>query len=418
MTNSLFRRVALFAAFICGFTASLTAQDSGALLNVLVRKGILSDQEAEDVRAELAAESHAAVIGSISGGKSTHSLSIYGRMQIQYAGIGSDAAGAADTNHLFLRRIRLGTKAALGANWVADMNYDFAAEGFDKAILSYNGRYGDTPFSFDVGLRKVNLGMEENISSGSLKAIERSGVTRYFVESANGRRLGAAKYRVGLFLEGSPLARSQKSTGLFYGFAVTNPEQPDGAGGARSTGGATSNALAYWADIGYTGTWGGNGDQFRIGAGIGMLPEQGGKAPSAGHDITVFNVYANGSMGQFELAAEFMSSDVDDGAGVGSDASPWGVWIQPSFAVTEQIELVARYSYTDSDGRGIKVSDGLRSAPGSLTGDNLTEYFLGMNYYIMGPDVKLQFGYVHGTAERGNNEETASGVRSQMQVNF
>ena len=381
-------------------------------------KASFSDQEAEDIRAELAAESHAAVISSISGGKSTHSLSIYGRMQIQFAGIGSDATGVADTNHLFLRRIRLGTKAALGANWVADMNYDFAAEGFDKALLSYNGRYGDTPFSFDIGLRKVNFGMEENISSGSLKSIERSGTTRYFVEGNNGRRLGAAKYRVGLFLEGTPLARSQKTTGLFYGLAVTNPEQPDGAAGARSTGDATSNSLAYWSDVGYAGTWGENGDKFRLGAGLGVLPEQGGKSPSAGNDITVFSVYADGNMGQFGLAAEFLSSDVQDGAGPGVDASPWGVWIQPSYAMSEQIELVARYSYTDSDGRGIKVSDGLRSAPASLTGDNLTEYYLGMNYYIMGSDVKLQVGYVHGTAERGNREETANGVRSQMQVNF
>ena len=71
MTHSLFRRVALFAAVLCGFTASLTAQDSCALLNVLVRKGILSDQEAEDVRAELTAESHAALVSSITSGKTT-----------------------------------------------------------------------------------------------------------------------------------------------------------------------------------------------------------------------------------------------------------------------------------------------------------------------------------------------------------
>ena len=70
------------------------------------------------------------------------------------------------------------------------------------------------------------------------------------------------------------------------------------------------------------------------------------------------------------------------------------------------------------DERGIKVSDGVRSAPASLTGDNLTEYYLGFNYYFFSDDVKLQFGYVNGKAERGAKEETAQGIRSQLQVQF
>ncbi|MCC5021990.1 MAG: hypothetical protein J6386_03915 [Candidatus Synoicihabitans palmerolidicus] len=44
--------------------------------------------------------------------------------------------------------------------------------------------------------------------------------------------------------------------------------------------------------------------------------------------------------------------------------------------------------------------------------------YLGMNYYIVGPDGKFQLGYVHGTADKNDSEESANGVRSQMQINF
>ncbi|WP_221031014.1 porin [Actomonas aquatica] len=416
MTNSLLRRVALLGAFLGGFASFAVAQDSGALLNVLVRKGILTDQEAEDIRAELTAESHAAVISSVSGGKSTHSLAISGRIQAQYAGLSSDA-NVADTSHIFLRRLYFGAKASVGANWSANLVYDFAGENFDKAFIEYTGNLGgELPFNLDVGVRKVNFGMEEWTSSGSLDAIERSGATRYFVEGNNGRRLGAGSYRTGVFFDAVPNARKQKTGGFFWGAAITNPERTEGPGGASSAGSDSNNTFAYWADAGYSIV---NAESsFRLGAAVGLLPDQGGRTPTEDSDLTVFNLYANAERGPWKVSGEFLSADIDNGIAGTTDASPWGVWVQGSYGITEQFEIVGRYSYTDSDGRGIKVSDGVRSAPASLTGDNLTEYYLGFNYYIVGSDLKLQFGYVHGTAERGNVDESADGVRSQLQVNF
>ena len=188
---------------------------------------------------------------------------------------------------------------------------------------------------------------------------------------------------------------------------------------ARGSGNNITNTQAYWADIGYSGVAGGDFPaKYQFGLGLGQLPDQGGRSGLEGSDITQFAVYGNTSFGNFKLAGEYLSADVDDGAGLGVDASPSGFWVQTSYMATDALELVGRLSYTDSDGRGIKVSDGVRSAPASLTGDNLTEYYLGFNYYYGGPDMKLQLGYVHGTAERGALEESANGVRSQMQINF
>jgi hypothetical protein len=282
--------------------------------------------------------------------------------------------------------------------------------------VQYSGDFGDHDFSVDLGVRKVNFGMEESTSSGSLDAIERSGVTRYFVEGNNGRRLGAGSYHVGAYFDGNNAARKQKTDGVFYSFAVTNPERSSGPGGASSS---PNNTQAYWADLGYSGFFGGDdANKYRLGVALSSIADAGGRTPTAGSDIKGFNLWGEVEFSNWKIAGEYLAADVDDGLGAGRDASPWGFWVQPSLSLTDTFEVVGRYSYTDSDDRGIKVSDGVRSAPASMTGDNLTELYLGMNYYFSGNDVKFQLGYVHGTAERNGVEESANGVRSQMQLNF
>ena len=395
------------------------AQDSSALLNVLVKKGILTTEEAVELREDLAADVQAAVTKNVSGGKSTRSLAISGRMQVQYAGIGSTALGKANTNHLFLRRMYFGGKASLGTGWSANLIYDFAGENFDKAYIEYASVMGDQPFAIHAGIRKVNFGVDEITSSGSLDAIERSGTTRYFVESNNGRRLGAGSYHVGVFYEGNPNARKQKTTGWFYGGAITNPERSVGVSLASGSGNQITNTQAFWAGFGYSGELSGeSGGKYQLGFEAAQLPDQGGSRGAEGSDITVWSTYGKLSVGNFKLSGEFLAADVEDGAGFNKDASPWGGWVQGSYFTSDVLEFVGRYSYTNSDNRGIKVSDGVRSAPASFTGDTLTEYYLGLNYYFIGNDMKLQLGYVHGTANRGNASESADGLRSQLQVNF
>ncbi len=117
-----------------------------------------------------------------------------------------------------------------------------------------------------------------------------------------------------------------------------------------------------------------------------------------------------------------LSSDNENGAGANGDANSYGFWIQPSYRFNKNWEGVFRYSYTDSDGRGINVSDGIRNAPAGGTMDTLTDYYLGFTYYISGDDLKFQAGYVYGesqdTVTGGSAKATSSGIRSQMQVQF
>ncbi|HEX7631981.1 MAG TPA: porin, partial [Lacunisphaera sp.] len=88
MLNLKSKLLALVATLLCAGTA--LAQDSGPLIDILVKKGIINDQEGENLRADLAREAATAVTSTISGGKSTASLSISGRLQFQYAGLSTD----------------------------------------------------------------------------------------------------------------------------------------------------------------------------------------------------------------------------------------------------------------------------------------------------------------------------------------
>jgi hypothetical protein len=403
------------------------AQDSGALLDALVKKGVLSDQEAEEVRADLARDNAAAMPKfATPAGKDTKSLAISGRIQTQYFSFDND--NIADSSGFIMRRIYLGAKAKIGADWTADFNYNFADGEVDKAILQWGGDVLGQDATIDIGFRKVNFGMEETTSSASLKSIERSPVTRFFVEgdfsggaAGNDRDLGAGSRRIGVFANFNDDARSGKTTGLYYGFALTNPERQAGDLGTRR--GATNNVPALWADAGFA--YKNDSVKGKFGVALSHIREGVAfDAPGADATLTGLSIYNDISFGKFNLAAEFMTADLKDGAidnvsGLPTDSNPYGFWIQPSFMATDKLELVARYSFLDGDDRGLRLRDLVRRSDGTITGDELTEYYFGMNYYFVGNSVKLQLGYIIGEVEiDGGASEKTKGIRSQIQVLF
>jgi hypothetical protein len=413
------------------------AQDNKALLDALVKKGILTDDEAKQIAAEVSAGKTATPVVT-GASKYLQKLTFSGRIQTQFADIGTSVDNAPTraiahppaTEHFMLRRVYFGFKADLGDGFSGVVNYDFANLSFDAAYIEWKQ---SNALVIDAGLRKVPFGYEETTSSGTLKAIERSPATRYFVETNNSRRLGAGSYHTGLYIGGI------QDSGLFYNFAITNPERDEFSTGNSTTnntpgvnnaGGSTNNNLAYWGNLGYSGKW--SACSFKGGIEGGYLPDQGGSGnPTAvppvsnlgtGQNLTVYGVFADVTYADFNLAGEYLDSKDQHGVSATLDAKPKGYWIQPSYMITKELEGVVRYSYLDSNGRGINVSDGIKYAPSGGTMNKMDELYLGGNWYIKGNDVKLQAGYIIGesknTVAGGTAKAKTDGFRTQMQLNF
>jgi hypothetical protein len=409
-----------FAGIVSLGAATLFGQDSKALIDALVKKGILSDADAKAIAAEVS-KSQAAMDVATSNDKILKKLTISGRFQVQYAGLGTSIDGAAanpaSTEHFLLRRIYLGAKADFGDGWTGNLNYDFANASFDAAFIEW--KKSDALF-LDVGFRKAPIGLEEwATSSGNLRAIERSPATRYFVESNNGRRLGAGSYRTGVYLGGS-------DSGFSYNLAVTNSERDEFSSlngnsdpGVQGSGTAANNTPSLWGNVGYGNKFAGG--NYKLSASVGYLPDQGGMVLGAGNNLTVYNVFAEINSGGWNLQGEYFWGDNDHGTTAGRSAKPTAYSLQPAYRVGNW-EGVVRYTYVDSDGRGVNISDGTRSAPSGGTMNTMEEWYAGMNWYIKSNDVKLQLGYIHAeskdTVAGASAKAKTDGVRSQMQVNF
>jgi hypothetical protein len=413
-------RIALVAIVLA---PCLHAQDSGALIDALIRKGILNQQEAEDIRADLVRENNTVPAHAMAGGKSTDRLNVGMRMQLQYAHLDTDIRGAAVApsvvNHAALRRMYLTVKAGVGGNWGALMTYDLASGGYDDAIVEWRPT---SDLAFNFGLRKVNVGYEERASSGNIRAIERSAVTRYFVESNNGRRLGAASYRIGAFLDGHRDISDQ--FGFVYSAAITTPERNESFAGSAGFGDGTNNLPALWANTGLTGRFRDNGT-WVAGVGSGFLPDQGGFGTTnlgRGFDLTLYSAYFEVNTLHWGLMAEYLTANVERGASATVDARPEGFYIQPSVMLTDSLEAVVRYAWLDSDHRGVTLSDVVRSAQSGGTMNAFTEWYAGMNWYLRGNDLKFQLGASMGktkdTVSGAPAQAKAVGVRSQLQVQF
>lgn len=398
-------------------SGTLFAQDNSSLINLLLKKGIVTDQEAEDLRADLAKENTAALVAT-SGTPNLNKVVLSGRFQAQFVNLSTDISGTsadpASVNHAFLRRIYIGFKPTFFNNWSAFLNYDFAGSTFDAAYIE---KIFNPTWTLQAGFKKAPIGYEEYfVSSGALKSIERSPVTRFFVESNNGRRLGAGSYRQGVWLLG-------KRDAWTWELAVTNPEREESAAGVTGVGSAANNTFSYWGTVGYSKAIAGG--TLKLGGSYGFLPDQGGKTLGVGNDLSVWSAYADYRKGNFSLMGEYFGSDNQAGVSATADSQSSGYWIQPSYRIG-RLEPVLRYSFVDSDGRGVQISDGIRSAPSGGTMNELTEWFAGANWYLVGNEakheVKLQAGYIYGeskdTVAGAPAKATTQGFRSQLQVNF
>ncbi len=103
------------AALVCA-TAAL-AQDSGPLIDLLVKKGIINDQEGEDLRAELSKDFSATPAGKLNLSAPMSEFKISGDVRIRYEDRTAEVAGDKIGRDRLRYRLRAGLAGKMANNW-------------------------------------------------------------------------------------------------------------------------------------------------------------------------------------------------------------------------------------------------------------------------------------------------------------
>ncbi len=417
----------LGAASLLAISGNAAAQDSKAMLDLLVQKGLITASEAESVASESRKNEIAKSIEAANK-KTTSKFTIGGLVQAQYqfyAVDGSTGADPADSNRFELRRAQIDFAATIGTDWqafislIAETGAD-KRDYLDKAGISYKTDFGKITAAF----KKVQFGVEENTSSTKLLAIERSVASNYFAGGAKvattdaarqGSRLGFSNRHAGIFWDGN----FSGIRGLEYGFAVTNGFQ-----NSVSNASSRNNQPDVWAYAQYTAKLGKDAN-VQFGLNLGWQPGDDTYVLSTKQDSEVigYNPFVKATVSNFTFVGEWLGSHVKNGAFNGGNASPYGANLTAAYRY-EDLEPVVRFSYLDTDGRGFYNNDVWRNSPG--TGriyDEAWTVFIGANYYLMKDAVRVSLGYEHARfsgspAGIAGNSASGDGVCAQLQAVF
>jgi phosphate-selective porin len=384
------------------FGVSGYGANSDALLDLLVKKGILTEAEVQAVEAEMATSAPVAIKAK---GKETVELRFNGRLQGQFDGLGMQQNGSdlPSTSHFYFRRLFLGAKAKLQNGIFAETVLDFARDGdegdygvsFDKAYMGYKFKNGVTGM---LGFLKVPFGFEETTSSSKLPTIERSAANRFFADD-----IDFSSRHTGLHFKGD------LEGGFSYAAALVNSAQGEGS---RLLGESnSSNDMAVFGRLQWAN------DELTLGLDAGTQSNnmtKGANEVAINANVTAYTAYANYKLNGLDLLGEYFNGDL------GSKGDVSGYALRAAYKM-EKWEPVIRYSFLKADAFQVDTDELIRRAPngGTVTGsDNEIEsFYLGLNYYYS-KAVTFMAGYENAEAENGAGTETAEvdGFRARVQV--
>jgi hypothetical protein len=133
------------------------AQDNGALLDLLVRKGLINDQEAEQVRADLTRESASTSAGKLKLSTPVTELELYGDARVRYEVRNGETARPDTLNRpgdTFQRdraryRLRIGLKGTLVDDWFFGIRLETSTNPRSTNITFGDDSAAGGPFSKD-----------------------------------------------------------------------------------------------------------------------------------------------------------------------------------------------------------------------------------------------------------------------------
>lgn len=377
LKRALFVFIFLFAAIIS------KAQSNDELLNLLIKKNLLTQHEADSLRADLALKEqqkrdkekenqHNITIGS-------RALQISGLVQARYQGFAQSGVNDAFDLH----RARLDAKGNITDQWSYEVYTEFA--GTTKLLDAYTAYKVADFLKFQAGQFKVPLSYESLVSDSQLDFIDRSqvvealaGRSKDVIGNQNGRDLG-------IQISGS-FAKLSDHYLFDYTFGVFNGAGYD----------VTSD----------------NNNHKDIAARLAIHPIKGldfGGSLYEGEDIPAattklpnpitqarnrYGFDARYATGPFSVTAEYLH---------GTDASVHrdGWYAQAGYFVLPKLQLVAKYDNYDPN----KTN----------TTDRSTIYYGGVNY-VFNSWTKLAVDYLYKREETVQIKNNV--IEAQLQIAF
>ena len=162
MLRKNFVLITMAASLIAG-AITARAQDAGALLDLLVKKRIITDQEAEEVRGELVKDVASTAAGKLKLSTPITEIELYGDARLRYE-VRTGQAGAPDTitppgentqRNRARYRLRLGLRGTLADDWFFGLRLETSANPRSTNVTIGDEASGG-PFS--KGSDGVNVG--------------------------------------------------------------------------------------------------------------------------------------------------------------------------------------------------------------------------------------------------------------------
>ena len=154
MPTSLLARCALIGVLFLGTLTYSTAQDSGPLLDLLVRKGLVTDQEAEELRAELLKEFAVnSPAGKLDLSSRVQRFTLAGDVRVRYqydnevTNFSPANVGRNNDRSRYRYRFRFGPTVLLANNWALGLRFE-TANGATSTNDDF-GSPGSTNFAKD-----------------------------------------------------------------------------------------------------------------------------------------------------------------------------------------------------------------------------------------------------------------------------
>lgn len=411
----------LSAAALCGVTVA-QAQDK-ATLDLLVKKGLITQAEADEALA-ISEKGPSATVQTLD--KATSRLTLNGFIQGRYTAVHQNekrtaAADPAATNGFGIRRATLFFNAHLKDGWSVSIAPEFdgptSANGTSAFYLHRAGVvHTSTSGVAFAGVKHVTFGYEEyNLPTG-YDVVERSAASFLLASNNFGGR------HLGLFWDGKV-----KDTGLAYGAAITNASVNSYAPTRAN------NEPAVWANVAYTLPEKIAGAKATVGVNTGYITDLGTNTSTTNNEnlnailgggaIFGFNPYACLASDKATLRAEILGW-MANGKNGAEDYNPVGYNLTAAYKVTESIEPVVRFSQLNTNGIGITNAGAVFNAdatnPAATFYNDVWSLYGGVNYYILGNNLKVQAGYDFSqlTDGTGGSQIDAHAFRVQLQAMF